>query len=131
MTAYCEFGTFLDDALCERFIWGMYVRADIQALVSRKGLEAIKISLTTHSAEPITPLGKVDELVTYNAQQAILLIVVAATGPSLLGRNWLTTIRLDWKSIGSIFNHSPLAQLLEKYINMFKGCLGKLVGHDA
>ena len=40
---------------------------------------------------------------SYNAQPANLsLIVVSGMGLSLFGRNWLTTICLDWKSIGIV-----------------------------
>ena len=38
--------------------------------------------------------------VSYKSQQANLpLIVVAGSGPSLLGRNWLSSIQLDWKTV--------------------------------
>ena len=57
--------------------------------------------------------------------------MVAGSGPSLLGRNWLSSIRLDWKSIGVIAGHSPLTTLLEKYSEVFKKGLRKLIGHEA
>ena len=88
--------------------------------------------LTTYSGQPITAVGEVDVAVSYKSQQASLpLIVVAGSGPSLLGRNWLSSIRLDWKSIGVIAGHSPLTTLLEKYSEVFKKGLGKLIGHEA
>lgn len=57
--------------------------------------------------------------------------MVAGAGPSLLGHNWLTTIHLDWKSIGTIVQQPHLTQLLEKYGEVFSGGLGKLIGHKA
>ena len=101
-------------------------------LFPKKDLKPSKARLTTYSGEPITSLGETDVDVSYGTQQATLpLIVVSGTGPSLLGRNWLTTIRLDWKSIGSVSHQTHLSQLLDKYSSVFKKGLGKLVGHKA
>ena len=51
----------------------------------------------------MTVLGELLVLVKYNQQvETLPLIVVAGEGPSLLGRNWLRRIRLDWKRIGAI-----------------------------
>jgi len=96
---------------------------------------ALKLSsahLATYSGQPITALGKINVVVTYNAQHATLpLIMVTGTSLSLFGRNWLTTIHLDWKSIGTVSDKTTLTQLLEKYQDVFKEGLGKLIGHEA
>ena len=43
------------------------------------------------------------------------------TGPSLLGRNWLHQIRLDWGSIKAVLlPWRSLDGLLEKYQDIFK-----------
>ena len=77
----------------------------------------------------ITAVGEVDVAVSYKSQKASLPpIVVAGSGPSLLRRNWLSSIRLDWKSIGVI---SPHTKLLEKYSKVFRNGLGKLIGQEA
>ncbi len=93
----------------------------------RKALQPTSVRLSMYSGEPIAVLGEVDMVVTYNAQRATLpLIVVEKAGPSLLGRNWLSTIHLDWKSIGTVSEVSALSKLLENYSEVFKGGLGKL-----
>ena len=43
-----------------------------------------------------------DVQVVYQGQTAILpLVVVKGDGPTLLGRNWLTKIKLNWDKIHS------------------------------
>ena len=43
----------------------------------------------------------------------------------------MSKIRLDWKSIGTVSEGSPLTKLLEKYKEVFNESLGKLNGHEA
>ena len=60
---------------------------------------------------------------SYKAQPANLsLIVVSGMGLSLFGRHWLTTLCLDWKSIGIVASLITL----ERHSEVFKGGLGKL-----
>jgi len=59
------------------------------------------------------------------AKQAQLpLMVVKGNGPTLLGRNWLKAIRLNWQSIHYTV-HAGLTKLLDQYsedgIGTFKG----------
>ena len=60
------------------------------------------------------------------------LVVVKGDGPTLLGRNWLTQIRLNWNEI-HYNNHPGLHDLLGKYseifqerLRTFKGCEAKI-----
>ena len=56
------------------------------------------------------------------------LVVVKGEGPTLLGRNWLSQIRLDWSEIH--YATSPgLQELLSKYSNVFQG-LGYFKGYE-
>ena len=97
----------------------------------QKTLKPTSICLNTYSGEPIVVVGEFDVAVTYNEQQATLpLIVIEKAGPSLLGRNWLSTITLDWKSIGTVSKVPALSKLMEKYREVFKEGLGKLKGHE-
>ena len=51
------------------------------------------------------------------------LYIIKGTGTSLLGRDWMRHIQLDWKSIASAVHSvtSPCYQpLLDKYAEVFK-----------
>ena len=61
------------------------------------------VILKTYCGEDIFPLGIADVDVEYNGQQQkVTLFVVKNGGPALFGRQWLSKIRLDWKSIKHI-----------------------------
>ena len=76
-------------------------------------------------------LGSFQVTVLYKDQQATLpLIVVEGEGLTLVGRNWLDHIVLDWKEIYLICN-APLQAVLEKHKVVFEEQLGKLKGFEA
>ena len=52
--------------------------------------------------------------------------MVSGDGPSLLGRNWLKALRLDWQRIGRVArgNTPDLDTLLDKHNAIFKDELG-------
>ena len=56
------------------------------------------------------------------------LIVVAGSGPSLLGRNWLHSIRLDWRAIHKASSAllTPLSSLLDQHQALFQDELGTI-----
>ena len=54
------------------------------------------------------------------------LVVIRGSGPSLLGRNWLQHIRLDWQSIKQLKMSDELEALLEKYKEVFCSTLGTM-----
>ena len=57
------------------------------------------VILTTYTGEKISVLGKLIVSVKYGKQhKQLLLYVVDGNGPSLMGRNWLTEINLNWKA---------------------------------
>ena len=68
-------------------------------------LSPSEISLRSYSGESIPVLGSVNVTVKYSNQEASLpLIVVKGDGPSLLGRNWLCHLKLNWHEI--FWSHS-------------------------
>ena len=67
----------------------------------------------------------------YNGQYAQLaLLVVGGSGPTLLGRDWLSQIRLDWHQIHHVHSAS-LQALLARYPVVFQEGLGTLQGYQA
>ena len=95
-------------------------------LFPTKELEPSTIRLCAYSGEPIEVIGSVYIDVTYKEQSAQLpLLIVRHNGPTLLGRNWLQQLRLDWREIHTI-QLDPLEALLEKYNAVFNSMLGTL-----
>ena len=59
--------------------------------------------LKTYTDDRIEVTGTLNLRVQYGEQeQKLVLVVVAGDGPSLLGRNWLKYLQLDWSSMASI-----------------------------
>ncbi|CAC5387448.1 unnamed protein product [Mytilus coruscus] len=74
-----------------------------QVFGSDNSLEKPPCSLRTYTGEKIDVLGKRKVTVIYNSQSVDLPItVVKGTGPSLMGRDWLHKLQLNWKSIFKI-----------------------------
>ena len=75
-------------------------------------------------------MGRLHVHVDYNGQHTpLVLLVVEGKGPSLLGRNWLHHIKLDWKRIHAVIHaitDSTTDQLAEKYKDLFKDELGEV-----
>ena len=78
--------------------------------------------------------GELSVDVTYRQQhKRLTLIVVAGTGPSLFGRNWLKYIQLDWKKIAIVaaVYEDKLQTLLHQYEDLFKEGLGTITSYQA
>ena len=66
----------------------------------------------------------------YEGQQAQLpLVVVKGNGPTLLGRNWLKAIRLNWQSIHYTVD-AGLTSLLDQYSEVFEDGTGTFTGYE-
>ena len=71
-----------------------------QRLLPAAELQESSIVLRTYSSEQIQVLGELPVHVIYGNQSKHLpLLVVQGNGPCLLGRDWLSHIRLDWEQI--------------------------------
>ena len=63
-------------------------------------LKKSRVFLRTYSAEPLVVLGEADVEVQYKGQPLKLrLIVVKGDGPSLMGREWIRRMEIDWKTL--------------------------------
>ena len=73
------------------------------------------VKLKTYSGDPIIVHGSTVVPVEHNGQAAKLpLIVMAGNGPNLLGRDWLSALCLDWKTIFSVGTSLTLQQVLDE-----------------
>ena len=54
------------------------------------------------------------------------LKLVKEDGPSLIGRNWLTKIQLDWKNIFTVTGEWQLDELLHRHNSVFEDKLGSV-----
>ena len=45
-------------------------------------------------------------------------------GPALLGRDWLASLKLDWKRIFAVHAHKTLDEVLESHKEVFEDGLG-------
>ena len=74
--------------------------ATYKSLFTDSKLQKCDVVLRTYTDERMTVLGQFQVQVTHGQQRKQLcLIVVSGDGPSLLGRDWLRHIRLDWKKL--------------------------------
>ena len=69
--------------------------------------------LSTYTGETIPVLGISDVKVEHNGQTLTLpLVVIPGNGPPLLGRDWLTTLQLNWESIFRVNTQRSLQDVL-------------------
>ena len=97
-------------------------------------LQETEVKLCTYSGEQLPVKGKITCEVSYNGQSYTLpLIVLVGEGPTLLGRDWIQQIRLDWSTIFQIkaMKDDPLQSLLQPFESIFKDELGTYTGEKA
>ena len=93
-------------------------------------LEPVTIPLQTYTGEKLTVLGSINVSVKYtykDQQQELSLLVIAGSGPSIIGRDWMKRIQFDWKSFGLFKVHatqSSLDDVLNRHPDIFKDELG-------
>ncbi len=78
--------------------------------------------------------GQINVCVVYGKQvPRLVLVVVAGSGPSLFGWNWLKYLQLDWKCIASVkcLPAGTLKKLLQEHDSLFKDELGTVTSHKA
>jgi len=92
--------------------------------------------LRTYTGEELRVQGCLMVDVTYGEQrEALPLLVIAGSGPSLMGRDWLQKIRLDWHRL--VLYHlqtappTTLQNVLQKHSATFQDELGLVKGVTA
>ena len=86
------------------------------------------VSLHTYTIPPIRVVGKADVPVQYGEYSGTLrLYVVQGSGLTLLGRDWLSCIQLDWTSIRVVaLDMATPGHLIKKYQDVFEPGSGRV-----
>ena len=98
-------------------------------------LQSTKTKLKTYTGEEVPVLGTIQVEVTHGSESKMLsLVIVEGEGPSLLGRDWLMVLKLDWQAIHSMVRgdiKDRLSVILENHSSLFKEGLGTIQGETA
>ena len=91
--------------------------------LSHLPLSKSKAVLKTYSGERLQVLGEVQLPVRYQGQSVKLTaVIVKGNNPALLGRDWLTKLKLDWSRIFTVKSESvpgSVTEVLDKYSSLF------------
>ena len=95
-------------------------------------LRPSRAKLFTYTGESIQIIGTTDVTVEHNGEVVTLpLLVTSGKGPSLLGRDWLASLKLDWKQIFTVHSHKSLQDVLDAHQEVFEDGLGVVKGVTA
>ena len=84
------------------------------------------------SGEYLKVLGEIETRVSHSNNLAKLpLVIVQGRGPTLLGRDWLSRLHLDWSQVNVISKEPTLQSILDQYEVVFKEGLGTLKNFTA
>lgn len=93
-------------------------------------LDRPTLTLHTYTAQPIKLVGQMTVQVRYQGYVGQhILYVVSGQGPSLLGRDWLSHIRLNWASIKLLAagDCAPaVRELTDRFADVFQGGLSTM-----
>ena len=89
--------------------------------------------LKTYTGELLHVIGEITVDVKYNKQQVkqLPLFVVSGEGPSLVDRNWLHRIRLNWHNICVLSPAYSVNELRKQFPELFKEGLGTVQDYTA
>ena len=92
-------------------------------------IQESQVKLKTYSGEQLSVKGVIKVEVQYKDQcEQLQLVVARGNGPSLFGRDWLMTLRLDWTQLCA--NHVcyslSLQGILDEHSSVFSSELGTL-----
>ena len=98
-------------------------------------LQKSDVHLKTYTNEPLEVVGEREVTVKYNDQvKKLTIMVVNSQGPSLLGRDWLKYIQLNWPQIANVNSQSQpiqLQELLQEFSVLFQEGLGTVKNFTA
>ena len=88
--------------------------------------------LRTYSGEELPVKGTMKVKVLHKGHQNVelSLIVVNGQGPSLLGRDWMDKLKLNWQEVHQV-KCSPLQEMFQKYRTLFTEGIGTWKNYKA
>ena len=98
-------------------------------------LNPTSLKLLDYNKASVPLLGVTQVPITYKTQEESLPVVVTkGDHPNLLGRNWLTKLKLDWQEVtayprtevNAVSENDPLNEVLKTYDSVFRDGLGKI-----
>lgn len=101
--------------------------------ISEKKIQPTKLVFKTYSGDTVVPLGYVTVKVQYDEQvQKLNLYIVKQDLETILGREWLYKLKLNWQNLNAIRSVKTLElnELLEKYKVLFDEKLGEINNHE-
>ena len=101
--------------------------------LSQVSLEKADLTLKTYSGEKLDVLGKVFVKIEYNGHILdVYMYVVKGNGPTLLGRDVLTKLKLDWSRVYKVVDATDKVQeLKDRYAGLFSSDLGRMTNFHA
>ena len=101
-------------------------------------LQKSRVKLQTYSGEPLTVKGEAYVPIRYGNQTARekMVVVEVQNKPAVLGRNWLSQIRLDWHMLFRVDRPTSPRKTLgtdytKRYPQLFEKGIGTLNGYEA
>ena len=92
----------------------------------QKSLQQATTVLRTYSGEQLSICGCMNVEFVYGHQQLTLpLLVIKGNGPSLLGRDWLSELKLNWREINTLMG-VKLDGILAQHKEVYQEGLGTL-----
>ncbi|XP_048578018.1 uncharacterized protein K02A2.6-like [Nematostella vectensis] len=91
-------------------------------------LKNASTSLKTYSGSVLPLIGETEVLVEYEGQSAKLPLIVAKveSKPAILGRNWLSVVKLNWEHLFSVSSSDLVHELTARFKGVFGTGLGKI-----
>ena len=95
-------------------------------------LQTSRVRVKTYSGEALKVLGSFEVDALYEEQkESLQLRIVTGDGPTLLGRDCLQKLRLNWPAICHVSDLQTLESVLDRHNAVFKDELGKVEGMTA
>ena len=92
-------------------------------------IQSARIKLRTYTGELVAAVGRLQVKVEHSQEQLNLPLVVARGSgpiPTLLGRDWLARMKLDWRGLFHIRAQDPLARVLDAHKAVSQNELGAI-----